>query len=415
MTETIVAQPTAETASSSAVLPSVTMGRLALVAGQLLLIVLVMRTFRIDELSAVSTVAPLILVAFIIHALLPSRFRVPFFLLFGVVIARLILGPIYGPVLVLASLGMIGLCHLPIVYGARVGVVIFAGASLVAFRVEWMPSPGSFATTLVPVLAAMFMFRIVLYLYSLRHETERVSIWQRIAYFFLFPNIFYFLFPVIDFKTFRRTYYDRDETTIYQKGVLWMLRGIVHILLYRLVYYHLLPSPANVENLGGVIQHVFATYALYLRVSGQFHLIIGMLCLFGFNLPETHHLYWLTSSFTDYWRRINIYWKDFMMTIIYYPAMMRLRRWGMTAGMVLATILVFGATWFLHSYQWFWLHGSFPLRLADGMFWGVLCVMVVMNSLREANKGPRRKLKGGGAGTSAGRSPIPPGWWVCCC
>jgi hypothetical protein len=139
---------------------------------------------------------------------------------------------------------------------------------------------------------------------------------------------------------------------------------------------------------------MLSTYALYLKVSGQFHLIIGILALFGFDLPETHHLYWLASSFTDYWRRINIYWKDFMMTVVYYPAMLRLRRLGMTAALVLATTTVFLATWMLHSYQWFWQYGTFPLRVADGLFWMILCGMVVANSLREARAGRRRSRKG---------------------
>ena len=53
-----------------------------------------------------------------------------------------------------------------------------------------------------------------------------------------------------------------------------------------------------------------------------------MLHLFGFNLPETQSLYYLASSFTDFWRRINIYWKDFMMKVFYYPAFFGLKRSG---------------------------------------------------------------------------------------
>ena len=66
-----------------------------------------------------------------------------------------------------------------------------------------------------------------------------------------------------------------------------------------------------------------------------------MLHLFGFNLPETHHRYFLASSFTDFWRRINIYWKDFMMKVFYYPAYFRLRRFGDTVALVLATVFMF--------------------------------------------------------------------------
>ena len=66
-----------------------------------------------------------------------------------------------------------------------------------------------------------------------------------------------------------------------------------------------------------------------------------MLHLFGFNLPETHHRYFLASSFTDFWRRINIYWKDFMMKVFYYPAYFRLRKLGDTKALVLATAFTF--------------------------------------------------------------------------
>ena len=90
-------------------------------------------------------------------------------------------------------------------------------------------------------------------------------------------------------------------------------------------------DPAEVEDVGDLVQlPASGQFLLYLRVSGQFHIIVGMLHLFGFNLPETHHLYFLSSSFTDFWRRINIYWKDFMMKIFYYPAYFALRKRGET-------------------------------------------------------------------------------------
>jgi len=236
------------------------------------------------------------------------------------------------------------------------------------------------------------MFRLIIYLYDLRHEKKSATIWERLSYFFLLPNVCFLLFPVVDYQTFRRTYYNDDPYEIYQKGVLWMLRGVVHLLLYRLVYHHLVLSPSDVQGLGGLAQYVVTTYLLYLRISGQFHLIVGLLGLFGFNLPETHHLYYLASSFNDFWRRINIYWKDFMMKVFYYPVFMRLRRWGMTTGLVGATAVVFAGTWLLHSYQWFWLRGTFPLRATDALFWGILGLLVVVNSLWEARSKKKHSL-----------------------
>jgi hypothetical protein len=118
-----------------------------------------------------------------------------------------------------------------------------------------------------------------------------------------------------------------------------------------------------------------------------------MLHLFGFNLLATHHRYCLASSFTDFWRRINIYWKDFMMKLIYYPVMFKLRGLGQAKALVIATLTVFLTTWLLHSWLWFWLRGSFPIIWQDAFFWGTLALVVIINSLMEIKKGRRRSIK----------------------
>ena len=98
-----------------------------------------------------------------------------------------------------------------------------------------------------------------------------------------------------------------------------MFRGIFQLLLYRIVYEY---APLDVSKLTSALDaagFMLGMFLLYLRVSGTFHLIVGLLHMFGFNLPETHHLYYLATSFTDFWRRINIYWKDFVMKLFFYP------------------------------------------------------------------------------------------------
>ncbi|CAN5908339.1 hypothetical protein BH23GEM7_BH23GEM7_20020 [soil metagenome] len=363
------------------------------VVSQLGLLFTALYLFRIEEQLGLVKLLPLIFVGFVVHAVLPLRLRLPCFLLLTWAAIGATFGLIYGLALIGLGLGLIGLCHLPIAFRARVGLVLLAAALLVALRAQWIPAPLPELPTLVlPILGAMFMFRLIIYLYDLRHESEPVSLWARLSYFFLLPNICFPLFPVVDFQIYLRTYYDRSSIEIYQKGLLWILRGMLHLLLYRVVYHHFVLSPAEVQGLGGVVQAIVSTYLLYLRISGQFHLIIGLLCLFGFNLPETHHLYLLASSFNDYWRRINIYWKDFMMKIFYYPTLMWARRWGMNTGMVVATVVVFAGTWLLHSYQWFWLRDAFPLTATDALFWGILGGLVVLNSLQEAKRGRKRRL-----------------------
>jgi hypothetical protein len=239
-----------------------------------------------------------------------------------------------------------------------------------------------------PILGSMFMFRLVVYMYDLRHAKGPTD-WRRtLSYFFLLPNVVFPLFPVVDWTTFRRTYYDQEAHRIHQRGVQWMARGITHLLLYRLVDGFLALAPAEVSGAGDFVRFVVANYLLYLRVSGQFHIIVGMLHLYGFRLPETHHWFFLASSFTDFWRRINIYWKDFMLKVVYYPAFFRLRKHGTTPGIIGATLLVFFATWVLHAWQWFWLLGAVLLSWPDVLFWTILALLLVANTLFEIRRGP---------------------------
>ncbi len=356
---------------------------------QLGLLAVIIRQFQIES-GAFLTLTLLAVAGFAVHYFLPLAAKLPFFVLLSLSGLVLVLGLATGAVLVAMGLVLIGICHLPIRFSLRVGLLLIAGGGLVFLRTGAVPTPWSSA--LWPILGSMFMFRLIVYMYDLEHDEAPGSIWRTLGYFFVLPNVCFPLFPVIDFKTFRRTYFDRPASGIYQVGINWMVRGITHVILYRVVYYYWSLGPADVVSARDLAQYLVSNFLLYLRVSGQFHLVIGMLHLFGFNLPETNHHYCLSSSFTEFWRRINIYWKDFMMKVFYYPAYFRIRKLGETRALVLATLFVFVVTWFLHSYQWFWLRNSFPIVWQDGAFWGILAALVVLNSLYEMKHGRRRTL-----------------------
>jgi D-alanyl-lipoteichoic acid acyltransferase DltB (MBOAT superfamily) len=363
--------------------------KLALVALQLGLAVVVIQQFEIES-RAFLHLSVLTFFGFLVHDLLPRTWKPPFFLALSLGGIALVFGAASSAWLVGLGLLLFGICHLPIALRARVATLVAAGGLLAFLRAGGAPVPWSGAVW--PILASMFMFRLAVYLYDTRHEKQPAPWSQRLAYFFLLPNVCFPLFPVVDYKTYRRTYYDADRFEIYQVGMLWIARGLVHLLLYRFVYYYCTIPAGDVSSATDLARFMVSTFLLYLRVSGQFHLIVGMLHLFGFNLPETHHLYYLAPNINDFWRRINIYWKDFMMKLFYYPAFFALRRRGETLALVLSTLVVFAGTWILHSYQWFWLRGSFPITLQDGLFWGILGALVVANSLWEARRGRARSL-----------------------
>jgi hypothetical protein len=326
----------------------------------------------------------LTIVGFTVNLTLPLAWRLPFFTMLSAVAAVIVFGAVDAAWLYALGVALVGICHLPFGWTARVVLLIAAAAGLGVARAGLVGTPWS--GTVWPILGSMFMFRIALYLLAVSradHKRER-GVWWALSYFFMFPNLVFPLFPVVDYQTLRRTYYDKPETQIYEQGLLWIARGLVHLLLYRFVYHQILNDPSDVSTLSGLVQFMVGTFLLYLRVSGQFHLIVGLLHLFGFRLPETHKLYYLAHSFTELWRRINIYWTDFMMKTVFYPTYFRLKKRGPTVALGLSTTAVFVTTWVLHSYQWFWLRGGFPLTPQDAFFWGILGALVVRGALIES-------------------------------
>jgi D-alanyl-lipoteichoic acid acyltransferase DltB (MBOAT superfamily) len=372
-------------------LPRGEMLRFGSVAAKLGVLVLLIWLFKIESPAFYYRVVPLMAGGFVIHHLLHPRARLAFFAMLCLASVWLVFGWQAGTWLVGVGLFFIALCHLPVRFSVRVGIVLTAAIvlALMRSRVVGTPWPGA----IWPVLGSMFMFRLIAYLYDLKHQKEPVTWSRTIAYFFVLPNVAFPLFPVVDFSTFKRTYYDQNAYDIYERGIVWATRGLTHLILYRLIYQYATISPASIGDTVDLVRYILANFGLYLRVSGQFHLIVGLLHLFGFRLPETHRLFYLSSSFTDFWRRINIYWKEFMQKVVFNPSYFRLRkRWGDTGGLVAATLLVFAATWFLHSYQWYWLLGTWLWSATDTVFWGVLAVFLVVNSLREVRRGRTRSL-----------------------
>ena len=63
-----------------------------------------------------------------------------------------------------------------------------------------------------------------------------------------------------------------------------------------------------------------------------------------------------------------------------------------TPALYVATAFVFFLTWFFHAYQWFWLRGTFLLTTPDILFWSILAMLVVANTLYEARRSRKRTL-----------------------
>ena len=325
-------------------------------------------------------------------ALPAAAFRIPFFAAVSLAGIVSIIGLVPAAWLLAVGLGLIAVAHLPVHFGARVVLLLVAGCALLALRANPRLAPPLAA--LWPVIASMFMFRMMVYMYDLRHRAAPFSLAHALAYLFMLPNVFFPLFPVVDYKTFCRSHYSAEATAVYQKGIERILRGVVHLLFYRLIYQNFVLSAAEVISAGQAAQFMLTTFLRYLQVSGNYHLIVGMLCLFGFNLPEAFNRWFLASSFADFWRRANIYWKDFMQKIFFTPVLFLTKgRLGETGALLLATAATMFVTWALHDYQTFGISGKYAPRVQDMVFWSFLGAMILVNVYTEARFGRKRSLK----------------------
>jgi alginate O-acetyltransferase complex protein AlgI len=351
---------------------------------ELLLIFLVVSQYKLEQELDFPRLIGAVCIGAVINQLLPFRYRLPFFVMLFVITLVTVTSPRRtGAVVVLASV-LIGLCHLPVRMTWKVGMVLLFAAALAVVRIGWIYT--TWGDAVIPLIGSMFMFRLILYLFEMRKGDLQGGWWQRLAYFFLLPNICFPLFPIIDYRTFLRSYYNEDPYTIYQKGIRWMVWGIVQLLIYRVIYYYWVPAPSDVNSLGTLVLYFVTGYMLLLKIAGQAYLVLGILCLFGWNLPRMFHLYFLASGFSDLWRRVNLYWKEFMMKIFYYPVYFALRNTGLVLATLLSLVSAFFLTWILHSYQYFWIQGSFPITAVDAIFWGIFGISVAVDSVIQLEK-----------------------------
>lgn len=339
---------------------------------------------------------------FIVNHLLPSAFRLKFFAVFSALMVVVALGgsaeAFWDPWLALSravplfavSAVLIGICLLPIGFWTRAAMLAAVGLVCGACRADLFGSDSLLA--IWPVLAAFFMFRLFVFLYDVSAMPKRPGLAASIAYFFLYPNSVSTLFPIVDFRTMLRTYYNDDAIAIYKRGASWMMRGVIQLILFRFVRQLVTIDATQVSDGTDVALYIAGCTFVYLQVSGLFHLVVGMLLLFGFNLPVTNRRYFLASSFNDYWRRANIYWKDFILKVVYTPTYFRFKALGATRALVIATLWAFFVTWALHLYQTFWLKGDASIRSTDVIFWSALGILVLANSLWEMKFGRVRHL-----------------------
>ena len=346
---------------------------------QLTCILFIVSFCKIEKNSGVTEYSYIILISFLIYSFVHIKFKYIVLLLTTFTIILKAFGILNGILFISAGLFIISICLLNIKHNLKFLFIILLFGAFAIGRIDLFNFPR--IATIITYLLPLFMFRVFVFLYELKNGLKIKSIWQAINYFFLLPNIFFLFFPIIDYKTYQNTYYSDEEKHMWQKGIRWMMRGIFQVFIYRLISSYFLISQECVIDLSSLLQFMVSNYSLIIRISAIFHFIIGLLCMFGMNLPQTFDNYFLATSFVDLWRRINIYWRDFILKIFFYPIMFVYKKRIKKNLMAISMITVFFITFILHSYQLFWITGTFNLRFVDLYFWMIIGILITLNSI----------------------------------
>jgi D-alanyl-lipoteichoic acid acyltransferase DltB (MBOAT superfamily) len=332
---------------------------------------------------------------FIVYHLAPYPYRHAIFLLASMVAGTVTVGP-------LATVGMAAIAGLTLGIGAlpirlryqllllTVLLGIFgygASHSQVRAPVEHRLGPHFWA-----IAGSIFSFRSLMYLYDTAMGLTAVPLAQRMSYFLLLPNFSMSLFPLVDYRTFVTKHSHEQAQETCALGGRMLLVGFVHLLGYRLVYHYMHVDPSNAKDLSSRLAYVFGFYLLYLRVSGLFHVVIGLLHFFGYRLPPTHDRHLLSTGFGDFWRRTNVYWRDFNQKYVFSPVVLWLQRRMTRGSLQVAVFISLVVSWAIHSYQMFFLTGEPYFTLQDELFWLILAFAMVFSATMEQRKPQRGRL-----------------------
>ena len=381
-------------------------GRFAFLVVQLALLLVVFRVFHVEGFGGISAALPQNFDFFLLSCLVFGTFAIHYWLPFGVkdrfwitisVLALLVLGLRAALAILAAGLGFYFVLASRLTYAKRVALVVAGFAAVIVTArhpgfTKNMLGPFWLPDYFWPVFGTMFLFRMVVYIYNLHHLKGRPPLKEYLAYFFILPNYYFWDFPIIDYKTMQLSYYKRNVHEVAQQGIGWIFRGTLQLLIYRIVCdYRDILLADGVRSPVSVLGLLLLTVLTYLKISGSFHISVGMLHLFGYDLPETNHKYLLARSFIDFWRRVNVYWRDCMFNVVFLPLYFRLRKSGEMRAKMLATAAVFLVSWAMHYYHLLWQPGQFQLLSHQMIFWGTFGALVMVNMWWESRR-PRPRV-----------------------
>lgn len=351
----------------------------------LMVILLTFASYNMDfePGSTMNRILPLLPCVFAINFWLPRNLSWYFLTLSGVIASYLILDFINATGMLVTAVAFATIVQTsklkPYV---KILVCFLLLLILALFRTGLFSSP--YFSYAAPVAGSMLMFRGILMLYEHHYSKFHITFQERAAYILLVPNFAFPLFPIVDYKLFLNNYNPSDIQTI-RTGIRRILMGMLQLLLYRIIYIYILPLQSEILSSEDTLLFVLSSYLLVLHLTGLLWMATGFLGILGFNLPPVFNGIFLIENFRDIWRRVNIYWREFMMKIFYYPIYFKFRK-KIRQAVLLSSAITLTVSTLLHGWQWFWLQGELTLQTTSVIYWLILGSCITYSLTRQQHE-----------------------------
>lgn len=364
---------------------SITKSRTKELFGLALLLILtssVIQLFHIEYLSGFDQFFPFIAAAIFLHNVLPYPLRKYFFSIWSLLLLFISTDFITTAIVFVIICFATSITFIPQKkYRNLTALLLF----VVLITIRLFISTKYDFTTAISIAGIFIMLRFIFLLYEISFIKTKPSFLIRLNYLFMLPNIFFPLFPIIDPLQFFK-HKQEDIPEAHKLGKTWLSRGIIQLLAYRFIYLYITPSIYELHNWQDLFSFICTGYALILRLSGIFYISVGILALMGYQLPAVFQNYFLAKNFSDLWTRINLYWRHFMLRVFYYPMLLQLKKWRPKRAILLLMLTMFAITWLLHSWQWYWIKGSFPILPNDILYWSIFGTIIAVVSVNKFSK-----------------------------
>lgn len=334
-----------------------------------------------DKGADLLNMSVIILPVFLIHNFIPQRFRSFVFpalsLLIGFYVFDVVNALLFFSLLLIFALCMIS----KLKWSMKLSVALLYGIALLIL-LRFGLRFGAFAY-LAPFLAAILMFRTIIVLYDLLHNHNTIpDKASAFSYFFGFPQLFFPVMPIVDYKLYLNGSRSDENDANHQKALTQFATGLFLFVCYKVINLHLDASVYGIGNLTQLGLYIISKNIVLFKVCGIFIFALGFFSMFGIALPSSFGVFPLAASFRDYWKDVNRFWRDFILRIIYYPLYFRLRKTKIAAKEILLIALTFSSSCFFHFYQLYWTTGYFRFKMTDVIYWLSLGFLVFYSNRR---------------------------------